>query len=71
MSYLLFWYFCVPVLYAFFGIRLLYIAWRSDSKASQKKEIEEVCIISYHPSTLFSFTQQAAPICASLLDIVL
>ncbi|XP_077250270.1 GDT1-like protein 4 [Tasmannia lanceolata] len=30
------------VLYAFFGIRLLYIAWRSDSKASQKKEIEEV-----------------------------
>uniref|UniRef100_A0A0E0AXZ1 GDT1 family protein n=1 Tax=Oryza glumipatula TaxID=40148 RepID=A0A0E0AXZ1_9ORYZ len=30
------------VLYAFFGVRLLYIAWRSDSKASQKKEIEEV-----------------------------
>ncbi|XP_024971687.1 GDT1-like protein 4 [Cynara cardunculus var. scolymus] len=30
------------VLYAFFGIRLLYIAWRSDSKASQKKEMEEV-----------------------------
>jgi len=30
------------VLYAFFGMRLLYIAWRSDSKASQKKEIEEV-----------------------------
>ncbi|XP_077212263.1 GDT1-like protein 4 [Tasmannia lanceolata] len=30
------------VLYAFFGFRLLYIAWRSDSKASQKKEIEEV-----------------------------
>ncbi|XP_071711282.1 GDT1-like protein 3 [Rutidosis leptorrhynchoides] len=31
------------VLYAFFGLRLLYIAWRSsDSKASQKKEIEEV-----------------------------
>ncbi|XP_039814408.1 GDT1-like protein 4 isoform X5 [Panicum virgatum] len=29
------------VLYAFFGLRLLYIAWRSDSKASQKKEIEE------------------------------
>uniref|UniRef100_A0A0D9XA21 GDT1 family protein n=1 Tax=Leersia perrieri TaxID=77586 RepID=A0A0D9XA21_9ORYZ len=28
------------VLYAFFGLRLLYIAWRSDSKASQKKEIE-------------------------------
>ncbi|KAK4403784.1 GDT1-like protein 4 [Sesamum angolense] len=25
------------VLYAFFGLRLLYIAWRSDSKASQKK----------------------------------
>uniref|UniRef100_A0A2P2K2Q0 GDT1 family protein n=1 Tax=Rhizophora mucronata TaxID=61149 RepID=A0A2P2K2Q0_RHIMU len=31
------------VLYAFFGLRLLYIAWRSDSKSSQKKEIEEVC----------------------------
>ncbi|CAI9090900.1 OLC1v1025780C1 [Oldenlandia corymbosa var. corymbosa] len=30
------------VLYAFFGLRLLYIAWRSDPKASQKKEIEEV-----------------------------
>lgn len=30
------------VLYAFFGMRLLYIAWRSDPKASQKKEIEEV-----------------------------
>ncbi|MFS7996502.1 putative Gdt1 family protein [Helianthus anomalus] len=30
------------VLYAFFGLRLLYIAWRSDSKASQKKEMEEV-----------------------------
>ncbi|WOL16137.1 GDT1-like protein 4 isoform X3 [Canna indica] len=30
------------VLYAFFGLRLLYIAWRSDSKTSQKKEIEEV-----------------------------
>lgn len=30
------------VLYAFFGLRLLYIAWRSSSKASQKKEIEEV-----------------------------
>ncbi|CAL5364843.1 unnamed protein product [Camellia sinensis] len=30
------------VLYAFFGMRLLYIAWRSDSKASQKKEIEEL-----------------------------
>nr|GMD36178.1 GDT1-like protein 4 [Ipomoea batatas] len=34
------WFFAV--LYAFFGLRLLYIAWRSDSKASQKKEIEEV-----------------------------
>lgn len=32
------------VLYAFFGLRLLYIAWRSsDSKTSQKKEMEEVC----------------------------
>ncbi|KAL2526179.1 GDT1-like protein 3 [Abeliophyllum distichum] len=30
------------VLYAFFGLRLLYIAWRSDTKASQKKEMEEV-----------------------------
>ncbi|MED6114657.1 hypothetical protein PIB30_082488 [Stylosanthes scabra] len=31
------------VLYAFFGLRLLYIAWRSsDTKSSQKKEIEEV-----------------------------
>ncbi|KAK9292876.1 hypothetical protein L1049_020857 [Liquidambar formosana] len=30
------------VLYAFFGLRLLYIAWRSDSKQSQKKEMEEV-----------------------------
>lgn len=30
------------VLYAFFGLRLLYIAWRSDSKGSQKKEMEEV-----------------------------
>ncbi|KAI3952922.1 hypothetical protein MKX01_028614 [Papaver californicum] len=29
------------VLYAFFGLRLLYIAWRSE-KANQKKEIEEV-----------------------------
>ncbi|GAV90819.1 UPF0016 domain-containing protein/PPR domain-containing protein/PPR_2 domain-containing protein, partial [Cephalotus follicularis] len=30
------------VLYAFFGMRLLYIAWKSDSKASHKKEMEEV-----------------------------
>ncbi|KAF6170028.1 hypothetical protein GIB67_042833 [Kingdonia uniflora] len=30
------------VLYAFFGLRLLYIAWRSDSKSSAKKEMEEV-----------------------------
>lgn len=30
------------ILYAFFGLRLLYIAWRSDSKSSQKKEMEEV-----------------------------
>ncbi|XP_057801721.1 GDT1-like protein 3 [Salvia miltiorrhiza] len=29
------------VLYLFFGLRLLYIAWKSDPKASQKKEIEE------------------------------
>ncbi|KAJ0013952.1 hypothetical protein Pint_21287 [Pistacia integerrima] len=32
------------VLYAFFGMRLLYIAWRSDPKSSQKKEMEEVCL---------------------------
>ncbi|KAG6750956.1 hypothetical protein POTOM_045471 [Populus tomentosa] len=32
----------VAFLYAFFGLRLLYIAWRSDSKSSQKKEMEEV-----------------------------
>ncbi|GLT36428.1 hypothetical protein SLA2020_108040 [Shorea laevis] len=30
------------VLYAFFGLRLLYIAWKSDAKSSQKKEMEEV-----------------------------
>uniref|UniRef100_A0A1D1ZEG1 GDT1 family protein n=1 Tax=Anthurium amnicola TaxID=1678845 RepID=A0A1D1ZEG1_9ARAE len=30
------------VLYAFFGLRLLYIAWKSNSKVSQKKEMEEV-----------------------------
>ncbi|XP_010553854.1 PREDICTED: GDT1-like protein 3 [Tarenaya hassleriana] len=30
------------ILYAFFGLRLLYIAWNSDPKASQKKEMEEV-----------------------------
>ncbi|KAK9673471.1 hypothetical protein RND81_12G169300 [Saponaria officinalis] len=30
------------VLYCFFGLRLLYIAWRSDPKGSQKKEMEEV-----------------------------
>ncbi|KAL4609805.1 hypothetical protein ACB092_08G007300 [Castanea dentata] len=30
------------VLYLIFGGRLLYIAWRSDSKSSQKKEMEEV-----------------------------
>lgn len=30
------------VLYCFFGLRLLYIAWRADPKASQKKEMEEV-----------------------------
>ena len=29
------------VLYAFFGVRLLYIAWRSNSKVSQQKEFEE------------------------------
>lgn len=34
--------FAFVVLYAFFGLRLLYIAWRSDSKSSQKKEMEEV-----------------------------
>ncbi|KAF0921168.1 hypothetical protein E2562_039218 [Oryza meyeriana var. granulata] len=35
------------VLYAFFGLRLLYIAWRSDSKASQKKEIEESFVLTF------------------------
>ncbi|ESR41821.1 GDT1-like protein 3 [Citrus sinensis] len=30
------------VLYAFFGLRLLYIAWMSDPKSGQKKEMEEV-----------------------------
>ncbi|XP_062182394.1 GDT1-like protein 3 isoform X3 [Phragmites australis] len=30
------------VLYLFFGLRLLYIAWKSDTKGSQKKEMEEV-----------------------------
>lgn len=30
------------VLYCFFGLRLLYIAWKSDPKGSQKKEMEEV-----------------------------
>ena len=66
MSYLLFCFFLgVSVLYAFFGLRLLYIAWRSDSKASQKKEIEEVCVISYiNPPPSLSFTSQAASICA-------
>jgi hypothetical protein len=40
-------YFAMPyfaaVLYAFFGIRLLYIAWKSSSAVSQQKEFEEVC----------------------------
>nr|CAB3489778.1 unnamed protein product [Digitaria exilis] len=31
-----------PFLYLFFGLRLLYIAWKSDPKGSQKKEIEEL-----------------------------
>ncbi|KAH7432934.1 hypothetical protein KP509_07G046700 [Ceratopteris richardii] len=30
------------VLYTFFGLRLLYIAWRSNSKSGQQKELEEV-----------------------------
>ncbi|KAI5067885.1 hypothetical protein GOP47_0016230 [Adiantum capillus-veneris] len=30
------------VLYTFFGLRLLYIAWRSSSKNAQHKELEEV-----------------------------
>lgn len=30
------------VLYTFFGLRLLYIAWRSSSKSTQQKELEEV-----------------------------
>jgi putative Ca2+/H+ antiporter (TMEM165/GDT1 family) len=37
------------VLYLFFGLRLLYIAWKSDPKGSQKKEMEEVChLFMYH-----------------------
>ncbi|CAL5404031.1 unnamed protein product [Camellia sinensis] len=35
------------VLYAFFGLRLLYIAWRADSKVSQKKEMEECGSINH------------------------
>ncbi|KAF1897855.1 hypothetical protein Lal_00032616 [Lupinus albus] len=36
------------VLYAFFGLRLLYIAWRSsDSKSSQKKEMDESFILTF------------------------
>ncbi|URE23630.1 hypothetical protein MUK42_17477 [Musa troglodytarum] len=37
------------VLYAFFGLRLLYIAWRSDSKTSQKKEMEETTAAAHPP----------------------
>lgn len=36
---------CLPVLYLFFGLRLLYIAWKSDPKGSQKKEMEEVRVL--------------------------
>ncbi|XP_022858951.1 GDT1-like protein 3 [Olea europaea var. sylvestris] len=44
------------VLYAFFGLRLLYIAWRSaDSKASQKKEMEEVCFSNLICNILYLF----------------
>ncbi|GBG83125.1 hypothetical protein CBR_g36743 [Chara braunii] len=30
------------ILYTFFGLRLLYIAWKADSKGSTEKEVEEV-----------------------------
>jgi hypothetical protein len=43
MTSLLFVY--LVVLYLFFGLRLLYIAWKSDPKGSQKKEMEEVCAL--------------------------
>lgn len=43
ICFMLFFKISFTVLYAFFRLRLLYIAWRSDSKASQKKEMEEVC----------------------------
>jgi hypothetical protein len=45
--------FCALVLYGFFGLRLMHIAWRSDSKASQKKELEEVCAFSVINPFLF------------------
>jgi putative Ca2+/H+ antiporter (TMEM165/GDT1 family) len=32
----------VPVLYTFFGLRLLYIAWRADPNSTPQKELEEV-----------------------------
>ena len=41
---------CFAVLYAFFGLQLLYIAWRSDSKSSQKKEMKEVFSVVNHLS---------------------
>ncbi|KAG4937271.1 hypothetical protein JHK85_052190 [Glycine max] len=44
------------VLYAFFGLRLLYIAWRSsDSKSSQKKEMEEMLVALLLYFSNFSF----------------
>lgn len=46
--------FSLSVLYAFFGLRLLYIAWKSDPKSSQKKEMEEVYLLQLISLTNFS-----------------
>lgn len=51
----LFHLFLIVVLYAFFGLRLLYIAWRSNSKASQKKEMEEVCMFCLILDVCYAF----------------
>lgn len=65
--------FFTAVLYAFFGLRLLYIAWRSDSKASSKKEMEEVVIhtklrllLDYTKTILSSFLAQMLNLCFQL-----
>ncbi|WVZ05980.1 hypothetical protein V8G54_019326 [Vigna mungo] len=51
------------VLYAFFGLRLLYIAWRStESKSSQKKEMEEfpLALVMRREAQLFNCKLAAA-----------